>query len=229
VLRSPEFLAGATDSQFLERHPPATLCVSERRAETEQTHAVAAALAGACLRREQATVLHSLPAGWRNNPSGLQETVLLGRSGRLAIGYRLQQPQVQVNGEDVPIRVYAASPTQVDLELRGIRRRYDVSHLGGTWDVDSPLGHTALQEEPQQAAAVSPVGGSLVAPLPGRVIQVAVGAGARVEAGALLALIEAMKMEHPVLAPHAGVVREVLVSVGQEIEAGTLLLVLDPG
>jgi biotin carboxyl carrier protein len=57
----------------------------------------------------------------------------------------------------------------------------------------------------------------------GRVVRVAVAAGARVEPGELVAAVEAMKMEHRVLAPIAGTVAEVLVAEGDQVTARAVL------
>ena len=67
-------------------------------------------------------------------------------------------------------------------------------------------------------------GGEVRSPMPGRVVRVAVAEGDVVEAGALLVVVEAMKMENEFRAEAAGVVAEVGVSEGQGIEAGALLV-----
>jgi len=67
----------------------------------------------------------------------------------------------------------------------------------------------------------------LVAPMPGRVVAVHVTPGARVETGAPLVVLEAMKMENEFRATGAGVVREVRVTPGQAVNAGDLLLVVE--
>ena len=54
------------------------------------------------------------------------------------------------------------------------------------------------------------------APMPGSVVAVFVEEGATVSAGTPLVVVEAMKMEHPVLAPHDGVVH-LLVAVGDQV------------
>jgi biotin carboxyl carrier protein len=56
--------------------------------------------------------------------------------------------------------------------------------------------------------------------------RVAAAPGDRVEAGALLVVLEAMKTEHRVTAPHGGLVAELLVAEGQEVQAGAALVVL---
>ena len=68
----------------------------------------------------------------------------------------------------------------------------------------------------------------IVAPMPGQVISLAVAAGDRVEAGDLLAVIEAMKMEHSVIAPCSGQVTAVHCAPGQRVDEHARLLELEP-
>ena len=63
----------------------------------------------------------------------------------------------------------------------------------------------------------------------GVVVAVQVQLGDAVQAGQVLALLESMKMEVPVLAPSAGVVRQILVAVGDMVAQGDELLRLEPG
>jgi 3-methylcrotonyl-CoA carboxylase alpha subunit len=67
----------------------------------------------------------------------------------------------------------------------------------------------------------------MVSPLPGVVRRVAVRAGDRVEAGAVLVVVEAMKTEHRIAAPRAGTVRRVLVAEGREVAAGAAVVELE--
>jgi 3-methylcrotonyl-CoA carboxylase alpha subunit len=69
--------------------------------------------------------------------------------------------------------------------------------------------------------------GRLTAPMPGKVIAVLVEAGAIVEKGTPLIVMEAMKMEHTIGAPSAGKVTEVLYGVGDQVADGAQLLVLE--
>lgn len=59
------------------------------------------------------------------------------------------------------------------------------------------------------------------------VMQVVVGAGARVAAGDTLLILESMKMEIPVLADTDGTVAEVRVTEGDVVQEGDVLVVLD--
>ena len=64
--------------------------------------------------------------------------------------------------------------------------------------------------------------------MPGKVIELRVAVGDRVNAGDTVLVLEAMKMEHPMNAPEDGVVTEVRVSEGAQVESGALLLVVEP-
>ena len=68
--------------------------------------------------------------------------------------------------------------------------------------------------------------GRMSAPMPGRIVKIAVALGQEVRPHDPLVVLEAMKMEHVVEAPHAAVVQEVCVEVGQQVTAGELLLSL---
>jgi 3-methylcrotonyl-CoA carboxylase alpha subunit len=70
-------------------------------------------------------------------------------------------------------------------------------------------------------------GGGLAAPMPGKVIAVLVQAGATVERGTPLVIMEAMKMEHTITAPAAGTVQELLYGVGDQVAEGADLIRFD--
>ena len=231
VLRHPEFARAAVDTGFLDRHGE-EMAGPLAGPDTERIHAVAAALGAAAERREQARVLCTLPPGWRNNRSQLQQAVFEGRGGRIEVGYAFLPRGgvvVEVGGEPAgDLRVERVGPDVVDIVVGGVRRRFSVRRHGAVHDVDSGLGHTELVEVdrfplPEEADEA----GSLVAPLAGVVVRLPLGAGAEVAAGELLAVIESMKVEYRVTAPEAGRVVEVRVAEGERVEAGTVLAVVE--
>lgn len=69
--------------------------------------------------------------------------------------------------------------------------------------------------------------GAVLAPMPARLVALSVQVGDSVPAGAELAVLEAMKMQHALNAPHAGVVRAVLVEVGAYVAPGDAILMLE--
>jgi len=70
--------------------------------------------------------------------------------------------------------------------------------------------------------------GHLRSPMPGLVLDVRARTGEQVAAGAVLVVLEAMKMEHSLGAPWAGTVSAVAVKPGDRVEEGVELVVLDP-
>jgi biotin carboxyl carrier protein len=63
----------------------------------------------------------------------------------------------------------------------------------------------------------------------GRVIEVAVSQGQSVEKGALLLVLEAMKMQNEIRAERSGVVQRVAIHAGETVEGGVTLLTIQPG
>jgi len=64
--------------------------------------------------------------------------------------------------------------------------------------------------------------------MPGHVLDVRVQAGQVVEQGAVLLVLEAMKMEHSLTAPWRATVAEIQVQPGQRVEEGSDLVRLEP-
>ena len=92
----------------------------------------------------------------------------------------------------------------------------------------APAAAPAASPAPKPAAApAGPVEGTEIsAPMPGKVLRVVVQSGAAVNAGDLLLVLEAMKMENEILAPAGGTVKEVRAHDGDSVNTGDLLLVI---
>jgi propionyl-CoA carboxylase alpha chain len=213
VLRSPGFAAGP-DTGFLAAHP--SLREPLAGPAEVRTAALVAALAAAARRRAAATVLATLPAGWRNNPSQPATACFDGPYGPVEVTYRPAPG------------VLAATPDRVVLDDDGVRTPYRVRAVGDVSYVDGPGWSVALSDvDPLPAPADALPSGSLTAPMPGLVVAVKVAAGDRVSAGQPLLALEAMKMEHAVVAPAAGVLTELRVAAGTQVNAGDVLAVIE--
>ena len=79
-------------------------------------------------------------------------------------------------------------------------------------------------ESQARAPRIRAVHGGLAAPMPGTVIDVAVGVGQQVRAGDLLLTLEAMKMELPIRAPKDGVVSAIRCVPGELVQPGPPLV-----
>ena len=76
------------------------------------------------------------------------------------------------------------------------------------------------------AAVVTGAGEAVNAPMPGTILKVNVTQGQKVAEGAVLCVLEAMKMENEILAPKAGTVTQVLAAKGATVDTGAPLVVI---
>ncbi len=230
LLRHPDFLSGETDTHFLERFPPEQLGRSLLDDAGLKLHAAAAALAQQARRRATTNVLRHVPSGWRNNPSRLQQTTFQVDDETIEVGYRLDREglTLEIDGlSSENVRLLQCTPTEVELELDGISRLYEVHEVDDTVYVDSSLGSCVLKTVPRFPSPEDELAkGSLVAPLPGVINEVRVEVGHAVQAGDVLIVIESMKMLHEVAAPDAGVVTALHVEPASHVEAGAVLAVI---
>ena len=67
---------------------------------------------------------------------------------------------------------------------------------------------------------------TLRAPMPGRVLAINVAKGEKVEAGQVVIILEAMKMENEIISPRDGTVAQVAANKGASVNAGDPLMVL---
>ena len=101
-------------------------------------------------------------------------------------------------------------------------KKFNVTVNGTAYDVEvNEVKGTA------SAAAPVPAGAETVkAPMPGKILSVAVSAGQAVKKGETLLILEAMKMQNEIAAPHDAVVAEVRVAANQTVSTGDDMVVL---
>ncbi len=229
LLGSSSYLDGETDTGLLERETDLTAPLVEPAGEP--VHAAVAALASMAGRRADAPVLAFAPPGFRNNFSEPQRISLAGRGDdELVVEYSVRRGGVElsVNGADLEApRIHAVDPASVDLEVGGVRRRYSVRRSEGFHHVNGPDGQVSLRELPRYPSGEESLGeGALVAPMPGKVLKLAVAEGDSVSTGDVLVVLEAMKMEHELVAPADGTVSELRVAEGDQVDAGSPIAII---
>lgn len=236
TLRHPEFAAGLTDTAFFDRNDHVAMAVAAQAdiagSAVDQIHAIACALAPSDTDNPQP---RGVPRGWRN--VGPSRVVRSFRSGVDQIDVVVERHRgdlsVGVNGESsIGLTMIDVSVSSIEFELLGRRHRvrlHRVEGAGGTHVyADSSIGHSTFWVE-ERFAAPEPVAaaGSLVSPMPGRVVAVHVANGSVVTTGQVVVAIEAMKMEHAIRAPIDGIVADVRVVVGDQVDSGAVLVVVE--
>src|ERR671922_69759 len=102
-------------------------------------------------------------------------------------------------------------------------RKFDVKVIGAPIAATPNGAAPAMRKAPRRERKSEGGGGApgeLVSPIQGTVLRVAVEQGAEVDEGALICVIEAMKMENEITAPSSGTVEELGVSEGGSISTG---------
>jgi 3-methylcrotonyl-CoA carboxylase alpha subunit len=143
----------------------------------------------------------------------------LGETFRLALGARSVSARGRLIGHD-----------GLEAEFDGRRLKAAVVTAGGFTHVFAQGGAWKLERiDPLEFTAEGAGGhGGLRAPMPGRIVALLVEPGVRVEKGAPLLILEAMKMEHKLTAPATGAVRAFFCALDDQVSEGAELVDFDP-
>jgi biotin carboxyl carrier protein len=105
------------------------------------------------------------------------------------------------------------------------REAYEVHLLGRSYSV--ALSDPKHLRGARSSGADTSGRAEVLAPMPGKVVRVLVEAGARVEAGDGLLIVEAMKMQNEMKSPKAGTIVELRAQAGSTVNAGEVLAVVE--
>ncbi len=138
--------------------------------------------------------------------------------------------QLRLNGASWPFTARGLGGALHDVGLGARRLQLAVYRVGEKVAVFAPEGSAVVSDIDLLAHAgdATAAGGSLLAPMPGKVIALLAAAGDAVRQGQAVAVMEAMKMEHTLHAPRDGTVAELLYAVGDQVAEGGELLRLAP-
>ena len=173
----------------------------------------------------------SLTDGWRVNQDNHRVVVFRedGHSTAITVHYRGRGYEMEFGGRHRRLSGRRLENGRIAAQLDDMSFSGSVVIAGSRCDVFFAGGHSVLElhdpllhEVPADAHD-----GGLTAPMPGKVIAILAEAGATVEKGAPLLIIEAMKMEHNILAPARGRVLELHFQVGESVGEGAALIAFE--
>jgi len=231
LLTDPDVVAGRLDTGLIERRGEALTA-----AEPVPPAVYAAAALALLVEAEPAGSVvdrWDVPDGWRLGEPAWTVRRLQAPGGEpvtVRVRGRSTAAEVRV-GDDDPVPASAVRDgDRLSVTLDGVTSRYAVVHAGGQVWLAADGQVIALREhERLHAAAEGAAGdGAVTAPMPGTVTLVQAAVGDRVDAGAPLLVVEAMKMEHVLTAPLAGTVTELGVTAGQQVRLDERVAVVTP-
>jgi len=227
LVQHPAFLAGATDTAFIETHREALLPAPGE----VPLEALVAASARVHLDERQAA-LGASPwcdaSGWRLNQPPTRTIEFRGPDGTtIALRARLDgaQAEVEVAGRCHRVSLGPGDGERLQLALDDETYFARVVRHGDRLSVGTPRGRHELDlvdpfhYEPPDLLPDA----RLTALMPGRVVRVLARAGEAVAQGQALMILEAMKMEHTLVSPRAGTVARVAYAEGDLVPADAVL------
>jgi len=229
ILDHPAFLAGEIDTHFIDRHLQNELG-AEVDASDERRAAMAVALCEQQRREGERVLVPAVPSGWRNNYHTPQTVEYAAGDREIRVDYQHlgdDHFRFWTGDEARDVRVVSWEPPRLTLEEGSHRWHARIHFDGDRVYVHTSRFNVGLVREPRFAdkSRAFPPGGC-VAPMPGKVVELRVVEGDTVQAGQVLLIMEAMKMEHSVAAPQGGIVAQVSVVAGDQVDADTLLIVV---
>jgi 3-methylcrotonyl-CoA carboxylase alpha subunit len=229
VVAHPAYLAGDTDTAFIERHR-ADLLPATKEVPLE---AVIAAAARAFLDEMEALAMKPASPwndmhGWRLNQPASRRMELRAPDGAVTVltaTAHADHAMVDARGKAHRVSVGAREGDRIPVSLDGETYLARVARLGDRFSVTTPAGRHELElvdpfhYEPADALPDA----RLTALMPGRVVKVMANAGDAVKKGQALMILEAMKMEHTIASPRDGVIERVAFAENQLVPADAVL------
>ena len=225
-LRTKDFLDGKTTSDFIEKTNPQRVVILEGSMLENALSAAALWIQGQ--NRESANILKEIPTGWRNSRLPRQKINFRYLEKDLEVTYKANRDGSFDVNDGTVARVVKWTSYGIDIEVNNSRFFSKVTRDNDNIVVHGPWGDALFKILPRFTLPGSEAqAGGLIAPMPGKVVDLKVKTGSKVKKGDTLVILEAMKMEHQVKAPEDGKITKVLIKKDDQLENGALLMVLD--
>ena len=225
-LRTKDFLKGKTTSDFIEKTNPQRAVILKGTSLENASSAAALWIQGQ--NRENANILKEIPTGWRNSRLPRQKISFNYLDEDVDVTYQSNRDGSFRVNDGTNAKIIEWTPLGIDIEVNNSRFFSKVTRDNDNVVVHGPWGDALFKILPRFTLPGSEQqAGGLVAPMPGKVIDLKVKVGSKVKKGDTLVILEAMKMEHQVKASEDGKVTKVLIKKDDQLENGALLMVVD--
>ncbi len=168
--------------------------------------------------------------GWRMNEDSHHDFVFTEGDAQYPVTVRFLAAgqRVAISGREYALEGEWLGEQMLLVHLDGRTFKARALREAGDWHVFVASGHRrfALRDE-FYGLDVDAGGGSLAAPMPGKIVAVMVKPGQKVGKGTPLVILEAMKMEHTIAAPADGVVKEIHYAPGEQVLEGAELIAFE--
>ncbi len=196
-LKTKEFLDGDTTSDFIERVKPSRK-LEINQSEIEHASAIAAMWMQQ-QNRNNSNVAKFMPSGWTNGRLPNQKVTFEFENTEYDFEYKQKRDQKFLFSNNKEAFIYSSDEDGIDMIFDGKRHYSRVTVSKNNILVHMPFGDVMLQLKPRFKIPGTEITiGGLIAPMPGKVIDVKVKKGKKVKAGDTLVILEAMKMEHSI-------------------------------
>ena len=224
-LRSKQFHKGITTSDFINKNK-LKKSIKLDLVSLEQA-AIAAALWIQGENRKNSSILKEVQSGWTNSRLPKQNIKLQSTSGEISISYKSKRDGDFEINEGITAKIIEWKESGIDLEIDDFRFLSNVTRKDDDLVVHGPWGDILFTKMPRfKSIGQNLTSGGLIAPMPGKVIDLKVKLGSKIKKGQTLVILEAMKMEHSVNAIQDGVIDELFVKKNDQVENGALLMVI---
>ena len=224
-LRSKHFHKGNTTSDFIDIAKPKK---SIKLSDEERSMAViAATLWIQEENRKNAPILKGIQSGWTNSRLPKQKISFQFNSQEISVEYKSNRDGSFNINSGINAKVIKWSKFGIDIEIGDRRFFSKITKKDEKLVVHGPWGDILLTILPRfKTIGQEDKDGGLIAPMPGKVIDLKVKVGSKIKKGDTLVVLEAMKMEHTVKAIEDGVIDELYIKHNDQVENGTLLMVI---
>ena len=224
-LRSKDFHKGNTTSDFISIAKPKR-SIELKGTELEQA-GIAAALWLQGENRKNTPILNGIQSGWTNSRLPKQKINFQYNSEEVSILYKSNRDGSFEINKGINAKIIEWNNSGIDIEIEDKRFFSKVTRKDKNLIVHGPWGDILFKIMPRFKSINQEVqDGGLIAPMPGKVIDLKVKVGSKIKKGDTLVILEAMKMEHTVKAIEDGVIDELFISNHDQVENGALLMVI---